>query len=295
MTQEQKYVWLIKTIYDAKEISLEDISLKWRDDNGYGPDYKLPRATFYRWKNAIWEQHGIYIVGSQSTKKFSIDNPEVIEKGSVIKWMLDTLATGTLINENLDMSNRILVSHIPSGNDYLKPIIEAMKENRKIEIEYRQFGNDYSSTFPIEPYCVKLFEGRWYVLGKNNFGKIRVYCLDRIKDLNTLDETFKLPKDFDAAFESHYGVVIGNDIKRRHIVLRVFGVQKDYIESLPLHESQELIAETEKYADFSLYIAPTFDFQQKLLSFGSSVEVIKPIELRNEMKNWIAEMAKLYN
>ena len=295
MTQEQKYVWLIKTIYDAKEISLEDISHKWRDDNGFGAGYKLPRATFYRWKDAIWEQHGINIVGSQSTKKFSIKNPEVIEKGSVIKWMLDTLATGTLINENLDMSDRILVNNIPSGNDYLKPIIKAMKKNRKIEIEYKQFGNDYSSTFPIEPYCVKLFEGRWYVLGKNNFGNIRVYCLDRIYDLSLLDETFNLPKDFDAAFEYHYGVMIGSDIERRYIVLRAYGVQKDYIKSLPLHKSQKLEEETEKYADFSLYVAPTFDFQQKLLSFGSSVEVIKPIELRNEMKNWVAEMAKLYN
>ena len=294
MTQEQKYVWLIKTIYDAKEISLKEISQKWRDDNGYGPDYKLPRATFYRWKDAIYEQHGIYIVGNQSTKKFSIENREVIEKGSVIKWMLDTFATGTLINENLEMSHRILVNNIPSGNDYLKPIIEAMKENRRIEIEYKQFGNDYSSTFLIEPYCVKLFEGRWYVLGKNNFGKVRVYCLDRIIDLDTLDETFELPKDFDSDFDSHYGVVIGSDMKRRYIVLRAYGVQRDYIESLPLHKSQEIIDETEKYADFSLYVAPTFDFQQKLLSFGSAVEVIKPIELRNEMKKWVAEMAKMY-
>lgn len=294
MTQEQKYVWLIKTIYDAKEISLEDISLKWRDDNGLGPEDKLPRATFYRWKDAIYEQHGIKIVGNQSTKKFSIENRDIIDNGTVIKWMLDTLATGNLINENLDMSNRILVNNIPSGNDYLKPIIEAMKENRKIEIEYRQFGNDYSSTFPIEPYCVKLFEGRWYVLGKNNLGNVRVYCLDRIYELNPLDEKFNLPKDFDAPFDSHYGIEIGNDIESKLIVLRAFGVQKEYIKSLPLHESQELKEETEKYADFKLCVAPTFDFQQKLLSFGSSVEVIKPIELRNEMKNWIAEMAKIY-
>lgn len=295
MTQEQKYVWLIKTIYDAKEISLKEISQKWRDDNGLGPDYELPRATFYRWKDAIWEQHGINIVGNQSTKKFSIQNREIIKEGTVIKWMLDTLATGTLINQNLNMSNRILVNNIPSGLDYLKPIIEAMKKNRKIEIEYRQFGNDYGCTFPIKPYCVKLFEGRWYLLGKNNFGKIRVYSLDRIDDLVILDETFQLPKDFDAAFDFHYGIIIGNDIEPQRVVFRAFGVQKEYIKSLPLHESQKLEEDTEKYADFSLYIAPTFDFQQKLLSFGSSVEVIKPIELRNEMKNWIAEMTEIYN
>ena len=295
MTQEQKYVWLIKTIYDAKEISLKEISQKWREDNGFGPDYELPRATFYRWKNAIWEQHRIDIVWDKTTKKFSIENPQVIEKGSVIKWMLDTLATGTLINENLDMSNRILVDNIPSGNTYLKPIIEAMKKDRKIEIKYRQFGNDYSSTFQIEPYCVKLFEGRWYVLGKNNLGNVRVYGLDRIRDLNTLDETFNLPKDFNAPFDSYYGIEIGNEVKPKFILLRAFGVQKEYIKTLPLHESQELKEEKEKYADFKIYLAPTFDFQQKLLSFGSSVEVIKPIKLRNEMKKWIVEMAKIYN
>lgn len=268
MTQEQKYVWLIKTIYDAKEISLKEISQKWRDDNGYGPDYELPRATFYRWKDAIYEQHGISIVGNQSTKKFSIENREVIEKGSVIKWLLDTLATGTLINENLEMSHRILVNNIPSGNDYLKPIIEAMKENRRIEIEYKQFGNDYSSTLLIEPYCVKLFEGRWYVLGKNNFGKVRVYCLDRIIDLDTLDETFELPKDFDSDFDSHYGVVIGSDIERRYIVLRAYGVQRDYIESLPLHKSQEIIDETEKYADFRFTLLPLSIFNKSSFRLG---------------------------
>lgn len=295
MTQEQKYVWLIKTIYDAKEISLDDISDKWREENGFGRDYKLPRATFYRWKDAIWEQHGINIIGNQSTRKFTIQNRDVIEKGTVIKWMLDTFATGTLINDNLEISNRILVNDIPSGNKYLKPIIDAMKNNRKIEIEYQQFGNEYSSTFSIEPYCVKLFESRWYVLGKNNLGDIRVYCLDRIHYLDILDDTFKLSKKFDEAFKFHYGIEIGNKVKPRLIELRFFGMQKEYIKSLPLHESQELKEETEKYADFTLYLAPTFDFQQKLLSFGSLLEVLKPKELRDKMKMWVSEMNKIYN
>lgn len=131
MTQEPQYVWQIKPIYVAKGIPLKDIAfrwLKWRENNGDNIDYEMPRATFYRWVKAIRDQHGI---DSQCRNGlYFIEIREVIAKGTVIKWMLDTIATGTLITENLDMSNRILVNAIPSGSDYLKPIIEAMKDNR---------------------------------------------------------------------------------------------------------------------------------------------------------------------
>ena len=295
MTQKEKYIWLIDTIYRAKEITLEELSYKWRDYIGGNVDDKLHRATFNRWRDAIYLQFKLDIKCNRKNNKYYISNPEVIEEDKLKKWMLDTFATGNMLSENLDISDRILVNSIPSGLDYLKPIIEAMKKNRKVLIEYLQYEKDYSSTFPIEPYCVKLFEGRWYLLGRNNFGKVRVYCLDRINDLVTLDETFILPKDFDEAFDSHYGIIIGNDIEPQIVVIRAFGIQKEYLKSLPLHKSQKLKEDTEKYADFSLYIAPTFDFQQKLLSFGSAIEVIKPVELRNEIKSKVAEMAMIYN
>ena len=43
-------------------------------------------------------------------------------------------------------------------------------------------GKTHGYTFPIEPYCVKLFENRWYVLARNNRDEMRVYGLDRIED-----------------------------------------------------------------------------------------------------------------
>ena len=63
---------------------------------------------------------------------------------------------------------------------------------------------------------------------------------------------------------------------------------------LPLHHSQREIACTEHYADFSLDIRPTADFLGQLLSHGNGIEVLEPLELREKMRQMIAENLKRY-
>lgn len=161
---------------------------------------------------------------------------------------------------------------------------------------YRQFGNAYPSTFPVHPYCVKLFENRWYLVARNNYNEIKIYGLDRIENAEITEETFKLPKDFDAAdyFSSAYGIVVDDGVKPIRIVLRSTKNHKPYMESLPLHHSQRLIKDYGEYADFELYLSPTYDFVMKLLQYASMVEVISPASLRETMKSWVSDMYELY-
>ena len=294
MTQTEKYIWLIDTIYKAKKISLEDISLLWRDYMGLNVDEKLHRATFTRWRNDIYMQFGIIISCERKGGfKYYIENPEVIEENKINKWMLDTIATGNLINNNISISDRILVNKIPSGNVHLKSIIHSLKNNIRIEIKYQQFDRE-SYSFPIDPFCLKLFENRWYVLGRNNWGQIKLYCLDRLLDVVYTDIHFELPEDFNADeyFAPYYGIV--RDEKPMRIVIRAYDVHRHYMASLPLHDSQRLIEDTGEYSDFELILAPTYDFVMKLLQYGSMIEVISPDSLRKTMKGWISEMVELY-
>ena len=294
MTQTEKYIWLIDTIYKAKKISLEDISQQWRDYVGLNVDEKLHRATFNRWKDEIFLQFGIMISCQRAGGyKYYIENPEVIEENKLNKWMLDTIATGSLINNNISISDRILVNKIPSGNDHLKSIIRALKDNTRIEITYQKFDRE-SHTYPIDPYCLKLSESRWYVLARNNRGEIRHYCLDRILDIVFCEEHFKLPEDFNAEeyFAPYYGIIT-ND-KPEKIILRAYDVHRHYMASLPLHDSQRLIEDNGEYSDFELTVAPTYDFVMKLLSFGAMIEVIEPVSLRNTMRGWVSELHEMY-
>ena len=89
-------------------------------------------------------------------------------------------------------------------------------------------------------------------------------------------------------------MVIGYDVKPERIIVRANEDHKHYLKSLPLHHSQRLIEDCGEYADFELYLSPTYDFVMKLLQVGSMIEVISPASLRTTMKGWISDMNELY-
>lgn len=298
MSQLQKYIWLIDTIRRAGKISLEEISGRWERNKDLS-DYKpLSRATFNRWKDAIFSQFGIIISCQRAGGYlYYIENPEDIDEDELKKWMLDSFAVSNLISENLSLKDRILVTQIPSARNHLATLLEAMKENRVVTITYCGFNKSQSHSFPVEPYCVKLFDNRWYVLAHNvRFDDCRIYGLDRIERLEVTDDTFKLPEDFSASeyFSDYFGIVIDKDIRPQRIVIRAYDEHIPYMKSLPLHRSQRLLEENDGYADFELFLAPTYDFVMGLLHVGTMIEVMSPASLRKTMKEWVSEMYEMY-
>lgn len=61
MTQLQKYTWLIDTIRCAGKISHKELSDKWERNKDLSDCKPLHRATFNRWRDAIFSQFGIII------------------------------------------------------------------------------------------------------------------------------------------------------------------------------------------------------------------------------------------
>jgi predicted DNA-binding transcriptional regulator YafY len=210
--------------------------------------------------------------------------------------MLDSFAVGNIIGDNLSLKGRILVDQIPSGRYHLTTILDAMRDNHVVKITHKAFHKESKSTFKIEPYCVKLFANRWYVVAYNpGYDDIRSYALDRIETSIILNETFKMPKDFSAEeyFSRFYGIVT-SDGKPERIILRASRNHTPYLESLPMHHSQRLLESNGEYADFELYLVPTYDFIMGLLQVGSMIEVLEPTSLHREMKGWSRELYNLY-
>lgn len=298
MTQLPKYTWLIETIRRAGKISHRDLSDRWERCKELSDCKPLNRATFNRWRDAIFSQFGIMIECQRSGGYlYYIANPEDIDENELKKWMLDSFAVGNLICENLSQKDRILIEQIPSGRDHLTTIVEAMKENRIVNISYKAFKYSRSYTFPVEPYCVKLFENRWYMLGRNfNKDTIRIYGLERIESVELTKTEFKLPKGFSACeyFSNYFGIVTDEGVKPERIVIRANSLHAPYLKTLPLHHSQRLIEDRAEYSDFELYVAPTYDFVMKLLQTGAMTEVISPSSVRKTMKQWISDMFELY-
>lgn len=79
-----------------------------------------------------------------------------------------------------------------------------------------------------------------------------------------------------------------------YIDIKVNNSQVGYLHSLPLHSSQEEVEQTDEYSIFRLFMAPTFDFEQYILSMGEYMEVISPEWLRKRLINRINKMTNIY-
>ena len=296
MTQTEKHIWVIDTIRRAGRISLEDISAKWQDCEELSVGRPLLRCKFNRWRTAILMQFGINIECEKGGDyRYYIDNPETIDEDRLKGWIIDSFAVSNILSEHKSLSSRILVDEIPSGRDFLAPLLSAMKEDKIVNLTYQGFGRE-AHTFEIEPYSLRLHKNRWYLLGKGGNGKLWLYGLDRVKGVEVNDQKFSMPKDFQAEefFAKMFGAVLSNEKDARSIVVRAYEGHAHYLRSLPMHYSQHEIYTSEEYTDFEYYLAPTYDFQMALLGMGAMVEIIKPTELREEFAGWVRDLARMY-
>lgn len=284
----KEYIWLVNTIYEAKAITLAEINERWLQTE-MSEGIPLSRTTFHRHRIAIEEIFGLYIdCDKKNGNKYYIGNDHVLREDSVQNWMLSTLSVSNTLGESQSLHQRILLENIPSGGEQLQLVIKAMKENRSLMITYRRYGAPASYSCKIEPYCIKLFRQRWYMVGKLSNGWLATYSLDRIEDISMMETKFKIPEDFNAAeyFQDSYGIVVDSKLPLEKVVLRAYGNERYYLRDLPLHHSQREIGKTEDYTDFELHIKLSFDFKTQLFSRGGWLQVLEPQSLADEMIEW---------
>ena len=292
-----KYVWLVETIYRSRRITLEEINLRWLD-NEMSEGLDLPLRTFHKWRIAVEEMFGLVIeCERKGGYHYYIANAEELKEGNIRNWLLGTISVSNLLVDNQHLKDRILLEEIPSGQIYLAQIIEAMKNSNVINMTYHSYWRDKSNNFDVEPYCVKLFRQRWYLLGRSPYkNKIMIYALDRIQELWVTDAKFELPASFNANefFSEYFGVNIGNDIDVETVKLKVASYQANYIRAVPLHHSQKEVERNENYSIVELWLRPSDDLIREILWHGEAIEVLAPMEFREEIANKIENMSGKY-
>ena len=301
--QMSKYVWLIETIYRTKRISYIDLNERWKSEVDFSRGEDLPKRTLKRWLDVIETLFGIDIKNEKcGDYRYYIDDDENLTKKGLSSWLYSTFAVSNTLIGSKSLRDRILLEYVPSGQEYLQDIIDAMKENRVVNITYYNHWRDEEKNYDVQPLCVKLFRQRWYMIGRGTFSKegneaIWIHALDRVRFLQVRDETFKMPKDWNAEeyFEGCYGVIRDHDYDKELVKLKVTAGQANYIRGLRLHESQKEVERNDIFSIFTLFVRPTFDFIQELFWQGEDVEVLEPQWLREEMAAKIERMFNRYN
>ena len=282
----KEYIWLVNTINKADSgITFAEINEKWLETD-MSEGVELARSTFNRHKDAIEDIFGIIIdCNRQNGYRYFISNADVLGEDSIQNWMLNTLTVNNIVGEALTLQDRILLQPAPVEGDYLKMVIEAMKKNVKLAVDYRKYGDDEPRHLTFEPYCIKLFMQRWYILGHFHRNAIAdrpevdyfgVFSFDRILNMSLTDDKFQMDPSFNAQayFEECFGVLVNDDTVAQRIVIRVFG--------------------DERYTDFELFMRPTIDLSTHFVSRSFLIKVLEPQWLADEIHHMHMQAVLMY-
>lgn len=172
------------------------------------------------------------------------------------------------------------------GTEFLGPLLEAIKSKNTVDIEYKKFQSESSSERRINPYLLKEYQNRWYVIGYDtNDGFVKTYSLDRIHKVELTAKRFEVDKAFnvDRFFQHNVGITtIDKDPEK--VVLSVTPLEGMYLKSQPLHWTQQVLEDNDKECQLRIEVVVTKELVMKLLSFGSGVKIISPNNLRELVK-----------
>ena len=289
------YIWLLNTIARGP-ISRAAIDEKWAHANAneYKQDY-LPESNFHRWKTTVELLFEVKIK-CNGNNEYYIEEATDLRNADLRLRLLNLMSMDSLLKDSKELSDQILFEPIPSGEKFLAPIIEALRDKTAIEMTYQGFTKDYPATFIVEPYCLKMFRRRWYMLAHSvGRDKTLIYSLDRVHALEPTTQKYQLPKDFDAEFyfRNVYGVS-GMEDQPQEVEIKIEAYQANFLRSLPLHPSQTEIERQEQYSIFRYNLVPAFEFKQELRKHGSVLEVLKPQWLRDEFRKDIEYQLSKY-
>lgn len=270
---------------------------KYQEDDIDLDDLKFTKRTFLRDKEAISKVLKTNIIYRRSTNTYAIDDDNEDE---IQEDIFDNLLLVEAFRTVKGKKNIMLFEQRKSrGLHWLSGLVHAITHQKLITLNYTKFWEGVSHKKILEPYAVKEFKNRWYLLAhEKNDDKyfIKTFGLDRISDLEIAPSTFK-PRKYDAEkdFQNSFGIISTLNEIPQEIILSFDAEQANYVKTLPIHHSQEILVDNNQEFRIKLTLVPTYDFEQEILSKGSSFKIISPESFKNHMKAEVEEMLKNFN
>ena len=300
-----RITFITRLLMNDDTLTLEDIDRKWQD-NSLFDETPITRKVLERDRKLIYKIFGLNIESVKleaNVYVYNITNKERIRGNSVFKWTMETLSTAEIFAEYVSLKDRISLENFYPDMNFLPEILEAMFNEKKLIITYKKFTDEIITTHSAEPYFLKSYQHRLYIVARvkrDNKYKPCVFSLDRILDLEITSQKFKMPVALtvDEFFYDCYGVFNDEEINTQRITLRAHDDEMYYLKSRPLHHSQmaiTLFPKEEKHCDFQVFLKPTKDFIGYIISRAGRIEVLEPKELRKTVGSALKKAIKLYD
>jgi len=255
------------------------------------------KRTFQRDLKEIRNVFGIDIEYSKSNKGYYISQSE--PENMNFQRMIEAFDLFNSLNLAQDLRPFIhLEKRRPQGTENLYGLLHAIKNRLQIKFTYQKFWEEELTQRLVEPYALKEFKNRWYVLAKDSKdNNIKSFALDRLTNLEITTQSYQYPDNYsiEQSYRYCFGIISPNDEEPQDIILLFNPFQGKYIKTLPLHETQQVLVDNDKETRIKLKLCLTHDLIMELLSFGDNMKVIEPKSLADEIKQAHKNAYKQYD
>ena len=264
-------------------------------EKGYDNDLPFSEKTFKRDRNILLELFGVETQYKRSTMTYQIIDDENLENS---KGIFENILLINAYKKTTDHSKIMLFEkRQASGLQHLDGIIHAIKNSKVISLQYRKYWETASQKKVLQPYALKEFRHRLYLLANEDDGKeflLKTYGLDRMTDFEIHAKTFaKQEVNIDALFINSFGIVSTLNENPETIILSFNKNQSGFVKSLPIHHSQKILVDNNEEFRIEITLVPTYDFYQELLTHAERLKILEPKNVRKKYLEFIQKSMEM--
>lgn len=170
------------------------------------------------------------------------------------------------------------------GARHIRPIYDAILRHEVLLVTYHPFDEE-PQHFLFHPYFLKQYRHRWYVFGHRTQGEepITRLALDRMEKMSIAPGQKYIENhfvDFATYFDDIIGIshIPGNEPQT--IRYRVPRYQAPWMDTEPLHPSQQRVEEDGDTVTYQFRAAVNHELMQIMLAYSQYIEVLEPHDLR---------------
>jgi proteasome accessory factor C len=173
----------------------------------------------------------------------------------------------------------------------LRQVTSALDQRRRIRIVYQSTSKEEITERDVDPWTVFASLGRWYLFGWCHLVKdSRVFRVDRMLTVTILEETADVPDDLDSSMLDARFVKGPDSIK---VVLDLapkaaYWVTRYY----PLEATEQL---ADGWLRVTLYAGGVAWLERILLSLGTNVRILEPLDLKGRIRELACRVAVRYS
>ncbi len=277
---------------------LDDITFM-RSEAGYSApivSVKEGRRVYYRYGPidfSILKQP--LNASEQEQVRMALDTLSRVKGMPQLEWLNSVQAK---LSSGLKLDNQEVAAISFEENEFLKGLefLELLYQfiihKQVLQVSYQGYRQAEAELQIIHPYYLKQYNNRWFFYGWNEgLERLQNMALDRISQVSEANEIIyrDCTIDFESYFEDIIGVTNLEDQEVEGIVLRFNTSRLPYVISKPIHGSQRM-----KGGLIHLELKVNRELISLLLSYGSDVEILEPITLREAISSEIKKMQAIY-